>query len=184
MPSREADPYIRRIARAALRAIVERPNSSACTSSRSERSRAATKKEFIYNLNDRPNLGPYPGQCAQHRSGEQLAAVRRLAKNCWYGAARKDSRRSWPWAGWVRSGQNRPRFWHGSDRLESKHDPGGSPDRRCSPRLQGWDLRAGRHSDDPSGVERPHTQSGGRGGACANEADGSLDQYLAGADRG
>jgi len=34
----------------------------------------------------------YPGQCAQHRSGEQLAAIRRLAKNRWYGAARKDSR--------------------------------------------------------------------------------------------
>src|SRR5438046_3103686 len=50
-------------------------------------------------------------------------------------------------------------------------------------RFQGPALLAGRHSDDPCGLEQPYARPGRGGGAGENEANGPVDQCVARADR-
>src|SRR6202021_2724744 len=49
--------------------------------------------------------------------------------------------------------------------------------------FQGPVVRAGRHSDDPFGIEQPYARLGRGGRAGENEANGPVDQCFTRADR-
>src|SRR2546426_899044 len=59
----------------------------------------------------------------------------------------------------------------------------GDHGRGRNPGFQGRTVRAGRHSDDPFGVEQPYARPGRGRGTGENEANGPADQCVARADR-
>src|SRR5260221_8717140 len=98
--------------------------------------------------------------------------MRRLAANSGHGSAWKDPGRSGTWADWIRGRAGRERFWNESDCMEPEPDARGRPSRGRNPGFQGPDVRAGRHPDDPFGLEQPYARTGRGGGAGENEANG------------
>src|SRR6266699_3189123 len=87
------------------------------------------------------------------------------------------------WADWITGRADWERFWNESDCLEPEHDARGRQSRGRNPGFQGPTVRAGRHPDDPFGVEQPYAWPGRRRGAGENEANGAVDQRVARADR-
>jgi hypothetical protein len=78
---------------------------------------------------------------------------------------------------------DRERFWNEADCLEPEHD---SRDCRSDGRnsgLQGPVVRAGRHPDDPFGVEQPYARPGRGCGVGENEANCMANQCVARTDR-
>src|SRR5258705_10112669 len=132
---------------------------------------------------DRIYLGADLGLRATHREGEQLCPIRRLAANSGHGSPWKDPWRSGTWADWITGRTSRERFWNESDRLEPEHDARGRQSRGRNPGFQRRVVRAGRHLDDPFGVEQPYARPGRGRRAGENEANGPVDQCVAWADR-
>src|SRR5229473_1145075 len=132
---------------------------------------------------DRIYMGADLGLRATYRDGEQLRPIRGLAANSGHGSAWKDPGRSGTWAGWITGRADWERFWNESDRLEPEHDARGCQSSGRNPGLQGSTVRAGRHPDDPFGVEQPYARHGRHRGAGENEANGPVDQCVARADR-
>src|SRR4029077_11206606 len=109
--------------------------------------------------------------------------IRRLAANSGHGSTRKDPGRSGTWADWFTGRAGRELFWNESDCLEPEHDARGRQSHGRNPGFQGPAVRAGRHSDDPFGVEQPYARPGRGRGAGENEANGLVDQCVTRADR-
>src|ERR1700738_4927829 len=74
-------------------------------------------------------------------------------------------------------------FWNEADCLEPEHDTRDRQSRGRNSGFQGPVVRAGRHPDDPFGVEQPYARPGRGRGANENEANGPVDQCVARADR-
>src|SRR2546422_5514142 len=123
------------------------------------------------------------GLRATYRDGEQLRPIRRLAANSGHGSPWKDPGRSRTGADWIRGRAGRDCFWNESDCLEPEHDARGRQGRGGNPGFQGPAVRAGRHPDDPFGVEQSYARPGRGRGAGENEANGPVDQCVARADR-
>src|SRR6202043_1121244 len=128
-------------------------------------------------------MGADLGLRATYRDGEQLRPIRRLAANSGHGSRWKDSGSSGTWAGWITGRADRERFWNESDCLEPEHDARGRQSSGRNPGFQGPVVRAGRHPDDPFGVEQPYARPGRGSGTGENEANRPVDQYVARADR-
>src|SRR5260370_37286492 len=116
-------------------------------------------------------LGADLGLRATYRDGGELRPIRGLAANSGHGSAWKGPGRSGTWAGWITGRAGRERFWNESDCLEPEHDARGRQSRGRNPGFQGSAVRAGRHPDDPFGVEQPYTGPGGGRRAGENEAN-------------
>src|ERR1700694_2833683 len=108
--------------------------------------------------------------------------MRWLAANSGHGSSWKDPWRSGTWAGRITGRAGRERFWNESDCLEPEYDPRGRQSRGRNPGFQGPAVRAGRHTDDPFGVEQPYARPGRGRGAGEDEANGPVDQCVARAD--
>src|SRR6202795_2558091 len=128
-------------------------------------------------------MGTDPGLRAKYRDGEQLRAIRRLAANSGHRPPWKDPGRSGTWPDWITGRADWERFWNESDCLEPEHDARNRQRRGRNPSFQGPALRAGRHPDDPFGVEQPYARPDRGRGAGENEANGPVDQCVARADR-
>src|SRR5258707_9281521 len=124
-------------------------------------------------------MGADLGFRATHRDGEQLRPIRRLAANSGHGSLWKDPGRSGTWADWITGRADRQRFWNESDCLEPEPDTRGRESSGRNPGYQGPAVRAGRHPDDPFGVEQPYARPGGSRGTGENEANSLVDQYVA-----
>jgi DNA-binding transcriptional LysR family regulator len=68
--------------------------------------------------------------------------------------------RSGTWADWITGRADWERFWNEADCLEPEHDARGCQSSGSNPGFQGPAVRAGRHPDDPFGVEQPYARPG------------------------
>src|SRR6202162_1784137 len=118
-----------------------------------------------------------------YRDGEQLRPFRGLAADTGCGSPWKDPRCSGTWERWIGGRADRERFWNEADCLEPEHDGRDCQSDGRNFGLQGPVVRAGRHPDDPFGVEQPYARPGRGCGVGENEANGMANQCVARADR-